>query len=177
MRDPLASGCRPLATTGVAFGFALVAACSSLTSPPEQEVDPQRATVATAAPPPAAEPKLIPIQAPPTPKEEERMRASHILVAYKGARGAAPAVTRTKDQARKRAEEVLKKAKGRADFAALAKQYSDDPGSGPRGGDLGVFARGAMVKPFADAAFALGPGELCGVVESDFGFHVIRRAE
>jgi hypothetical protein len=171
--------CRPprLAAVAAGSGLTLAAACSSLTSPPEKEVDPQRAAPTASAPAaPAPEPKLIPIQAPP-PKEEERMRASHILVSYKGARGAAGTVTRTKDQARKRAEEVLKKAKGRGDFAALAKQYSDDRVSGPRGGELGIFARGAMVKPFSDAAFALRPGELSGVVESDFGFHVIRRAE
>jgi len=185
MRRPVAAGCPPLlrsrpaaqvVAVALACGLTLFAACSSLTSPPEKEVDPQRAAAPTASAPPAPEPKLIPIQAPP-PKAEERMRASHILVAYKGSRGAAGTVTRTKDQARKRAEEVLKKAKGRADFAVLARQYSDDRGSGPRGGDLGIFARDDMVKPFSDAAFALRRGEVSGIVESDFGFHVIRRAE
>jgi len=152
-------------------------ACSSLTSPPEAEVEPKRyeppATVpaATRAPQPVQVP-------PPAPKEEERVGASHILVSYKGARGAAPTVVRTKDQAKRRAQEVLKKAKapGPADFAALAKKYSDDPGSGPKGGDLGLFNRQSMVKPFSDAAFALKPGDLSEIVESDFGFHVIKRA-
>jgi parvulin-like peptidyl-prolyl isomerase len=71
---------------------------------------------------------------------------------------------------------VAQKAKS-GDFAALAKEYSDDPGSGPRGGALGVFTRNAMVKPFADAAFALKPGEVSGIVETEFGFHVIKRTQ
>jgi len=165
--------------------FALLAAtsplsgCSSLTSPPEAEVEPKKyeppATVPAAT---RAQPQPIPVP-PPVPKEEERVGASHILVAYKGARGAAPAVVRTKDQAKKRAQEVLKKAKGpqAADFSALAKKYSDDPGSGPKGGDLGLFSRAQMVKPFSDAAFSLKPGNLSEIVESDFGFHVIKRTQ
>jgi peptidyl-prolyl cis-trans isomerase D len=119
---------------------------------------------------------LIPVQAPP-PKEEERVTASHVLISYKGARGAPPNVTRTKERAKKRAEEVMKKAKAGGDFAALAKQYSDDLGSGPRGGELGAFPRRQMVAPFADAAFALKPGEVSGIVETDFGFHVIKRTQ
>jgi peptidyl-prolyl cis-trans isomerase NIMA-interacting 1 len=116
---------------------------------------------------------------PPAPKEEEKISASHILVSYKGARGAAPTVVRTKDQAKRRAQEVLKKAKakGPPDFAALAKKYSDDPGSGPKGGELGVFTRASMVKPFADAAFALKLGDVSEIIESDFGFHVIKRTQ
>jgi parvulin-like peptidyl-prolyl isomerase len=157
--------------------FALVplAACSSLTSPPEREVDPKPVPAVTASAP-REPPKLIPVQAPP-PKEEEKIAASHILVAYKEARSAAPTITRTKAQAKKRAEEALKKAKAGGDFAALAKQYSDDPGSGPKGGDLGAFVRRQMVAPFADAAFALKPGDVSGVVETDFGFHIIKRTQ
>jgi hypothetical protein len=155
----------------------LLGGCSSLTSPPEEEIEPKRyeppATV-----PARVQPQPIPV-APPAPKEEERAGASHILVAYKGARGAAPTVVRTKDQAKKRAQEVLKKAKGppTPDFAALAKKYSDDPGSGPKGGDLGLFGRAQMVKPFSDAAFALKRGDVSEIVESDFGFHVIKRTQ
>ncbi|HMI88173.1 MAG TPA: peptidylprolyl isomerase, partial [Polyangiaceae bacterium] len=97
----------------------------------------------------------------------------------KGSRGAAPAVVRTKDQAKKRAQEVLKKSRGpqASDFAALAKKYSDDPGSGPKGGELGQFNRGQMVKPFSDAAFALKPGDVSEIIESEFGFHVIKRTQ
>lgn len=153
--------------------------CSSLTAPPEKEVEPKPyeppATVPAAT---RVQPQPTPVPPPPA-KEDERIGASHILIAYKGARGAAPTVTRTKEQAKKRAQEVVKKAKGpgATDFAALAKKYSDDPGSGPRGGDLGRFTRASMVKPFSDAAFALKAGDVSEVVESDFGFHVIKRTQ
>jgi hypothetical protein len=153
--------------------------CSSLTSPPEAEVEPKKyeplATVPAAT---RVQPQPIPVP-PPAPKEEERVGASHVLVSYKGARGAAPAVVRTKEQAKKRAQEVLKKARGAqaTDFAALAKKYSDDPGSGPKGGELGVFNRASMVKPFSDAAFSLKPGDVSEIVETDFGFHVIKRTQ
>jgi parvulin-like peptidyl-prolyl isomerase len=152
--------------------------CSSLTSPPEAEIEPKKyeplATVPAAT---RAQPQPIPVPAP-APKEEERVSASHVLVSFKGARGAAPTVVRTKDQAKKRAQEVFKKAKvSPADFAALAKKYSDDPGSGPKGGELGTFSRASMVKPFSDAAFSLKPGDVSEIVETDFGFHVIKRTQ
>ena len=99
----------------------------------------------------------------------EERRASHILVkADKGA----PADERAKAKAK--AESLLADAKkSPAAFAELARKHSDDPGSAAQGGDLGWFGRGAMVKPFEDAAFALAPGQTSGVVESDFGWHVI----
>jgi PPIC-type PPIASE domain len=155
----------------------MLGGCSSLTSPPEAEVEPKRVEV-SATVPAATRPQPQPIPVPPPPpKEEEKVSASHVLIAYKGSRGAGGTVVRTKDQAKKRAAEVVKKAKTGGDFSALAKKYSDDPGSGPRGGELGSFTRAAMVKPFADAAFALRPGEVSEIVESDFGFHVIKRTQ
>jgi parvulin-like peptidyl-prolyl isomerase len=59
----------------------------------------------------------------------------------------------------------------------MVKEYTDEPGGAERGGDLGVFDRGLMVKPFADAAFALKVGEVSEVVETKYGFHVIKRTE
>jgi peptidyl-prolyl cis-trans isomerase D len=102
----------------------------------------------------------------------EQRRASHILVKVEP--GASDA---QKNAARAKAEEILAKLKAGADFAALAKAESQDPGSAASGGDLGFFTRDTMVKPFADAAFALGQGETSGVVESEFGYHVIRVTE
>jgi parvulin-like peptidyl-prolyl isomerase len=98
-----------------------------------------------------------------------------VLVAYKGAKGAPRTVTRSKADAKKRAEEVLARAKGGADFTALVAEYSDDPGSKERSGSVGKFTRDKMVKPFSDAAFALAENEISGVVESDSGYHVIKR--
>jgi parvulin-like peptidyl-prolyl isomerase len=77
---------------------------------------------------------------------------------------------------RRKAEEVLRRAKAGEDFAALARQYSEDTTSAD-GGDLGWFGRGTMVKPFEDAAFALKEGEISGLVETQFGLHIIKVEE
>ncbi|BAN35582.1 PpiC-type peptidyl-prolyl cis-trans isomerase [Sulfuricella denitrificans skB26] len=90
--------------------------------------------------------------------DPEQRRASHILIAE-----------------RTQAEQILKELKQNpAKFEDLARQYSKDPGSAVKGGDLGYFARGAMVKPFEDAAFGMKGGEISGLVQSDFGFHIIK---
>ncbi len=99
-------------------------------------------------------------------QQAEERRASHILIASEKL---------GKDKAKTKAEEVLKELqKTPAAFAELAKKNSDDPGSASKGGDLGFFGRGMMVKPFEDAAFSLKEGQMSGVVESDFGFHIIK---
>jgi peptidyl-prolyl cis-trans isomerase D len=100
----------------------------------------------------------------------EERRASHILIK---AEKSASAAERAKAKAK--AEGLLAQLKNKsAVFADLARKNSDDPGSADKGGDLDFFARGAMVKPFEDAAFSLKPGEMSGVVESDFGYHIIQ---
>lgn len=103
-------------------------------------------------------------------------RVSHILFMYKGAERAPATVTRTKEEARAAAEEVLKKLKGGEDFARLAASYSDCP-SKTLGGDLNYFPRkGALVEPFADAAYKLEkPGDYTPApVETPFGCHIIK---
>ena len=105
----------------------------------------------------------------------ERMRAAHILIAYQGATRSR--ATRSKEEAQKIAGQILARVKAGQDFAKLASDHSDDPTAKQRGGDLGFFDRTGMVKPFADAAFALKPGEVSSVVETEFGFHVIKRTE
>ena len=100
----------------------------------------------------------------------EERRASHILI---NASKDAPAADREKAKAR--AQELLAQVrKAPAEFAELARKNSQDKGSAPAGGDLDFFARGAMVKPFEDAAFALKKGDISDVVESDFGYHIIQ---
>jgi len=101
---------------------------------------------------------------------KEERRASHILIT---AAKDAPAAER--DKAKARAQELLAQArKAPVEFANLAKKNSQDPGSAASGGDLDFFARGAMVKPFEDAAFAMKKGDISDVVESDFGYHIIQ---
>jgi len=105
--------------------------------------------------------------------EPEQRRASHILLTV-GDNGSA----RDKDGARKLAQELLARVRARPDeFARVAQEYSKDPGSASQGGDLGFFGRGMMVKPFEQAAFALKPGEISDIVETEFGLHLIRVTE
>jgi len=99
----------------------------------------------------------------------EERRASHILI---NAPKSAPAADR--DAAKVKAQDLQQQVKqAPAKFAELAKKHSQDPGSAAQGGDLSFFQRGAMVKPFEEAAFGLKKGEVSEVVETDFGFHVI----
>ena len=104
--------------------------------------------------------------------EPEQVRARHILIKV-----AADAGADAKAAARKKTEELLAKVKAGADFAALAKESSEDPGSVANGGDLGLFLRGHMTPAFEEAAFALQAGGVSDVVETPFGFHVIKVEE
>jgi peptidyl-prolyl cis-trans isomerase C len=104
-------------------------------------------------------------------QQPEGVRASHILLRVE------PGASDTQKQAAKdKASGLLKELQGGADFAALAKQHSQD-GSGPNGGDLSFFVRGQMVPPFEQAAFALQPGQVSDVVETEFGYHIIKVTE
>ncbi|MBK5207666.1 MAG: SurA N-terminal domain-containing protein [Polaromonas sp.] len=100
----------------------------------------------------------------------EERRASHILIASPKTASAAD-----REKAKAKAAELLALVKKSPDtFADVARKNSQDPGSAPGGGDLDFFARGAMVKPFEDAAFSMNKGDISGVVESDFGYHIIK---
>lgn len=100
----------------------------------------------------------------------EERRASHILIT---AASSAPAGER--DKAKSRATELLQTVRKSPDsFADVARKNSQDPGSAPAGGDLNFFARGAMVKPFEDTVFSLKKGDISELVETDFGYHIIK---
>jgi peptidyl-prolyl cis-trans isomerase D len=101
---------------------------------------------------------------------QEERRASHILIASPKSASAAD-----RQQAKSKAEALLAAIQKAPDsFADLAKKNSQDPGSAPNGGDLDFFAKGSMVKPFEDTAFAMKKGDTSAVVETDFGYHIIR---
>ncbi|MFW6051425.1 MAG: peptidylprolyl isomerase [Myxococcota bacterium] len=100
---------------------------------------------------------------------EKQVRARHILLQVPS-----DADEETRAQKREKAEELLAQVREGADFAALAAQESEDSGSAAKGGDLGWNPRGRMVPEFDEAQFALSPGEVSDVVETQFGFHIIR---
>lgn len=104
-------------------------------------------------------------------KQPESYHASHILIGVKP-----EATTEEKQKAREKAEAIRKKIIAGEDFAALAKAESSCPSS-KQGGDLGFFSKGEMVPPFEAATAALKPGEISGVVETQFGYHIIKLVE
>ena len=128
------------------------------------------AGVMASAAPPVASSAAAP-SAPP-----DQIAAHHILVAWKGAKNAPASITRSKADAKKRADEAAAKAKEKgADFSALVAQYTDDEGTKGRQGSLGKFAKSKMTPAFADAAFALAVDQVSEPVETPFGYHVIKR--
>jgi hypothetical protein len=141
---------------------------------------PAAGQAAPGSPAPTAAPVIPP---PPAPQPGEAaappstVRASHILIPFQGAERAPADVNRSKEAARAEAERLhAELAKDASKFADLAKAHSSCP-SAKDGGDLGSFGRGVMAKPFEDAAFRLKKDEISGVVETSFGFHIIRRTE
>ncbi len=96
--------------------------------------------------------------------EQAVVKASHILISFGN----------DKDSAKAEAERIYRLAKGGENFAKLAAEYSQDPGSARKGGDVGYFGKGQMVQPFEEAAFAANPGDIVGPVESRFGYHIIK---
>lgn len=104
---------------------------------------------------------------------EDKVKASHILISTVDENNK-PLSDSKKAEAKKKAEDILKRAKSGEEFATLAKEYSDDKGSGANGGDLGFFEKGTMVPEFEDAAWGLKVGEISDLVETQFGYHIIK---
>jgi parvulin-like peptidyl-prolyl isomerase len=105
-------------------------------------------------------------------KQEEQVHARHILISVDPSQGPAADA-----RAKARADSLLGALRNGADFADLARRFSQDPGSGRAGGELGSFPRGRMVKEFENAAFALEPGQISQVVKTQFGYHIIKVEE
>jgi parvulin-like peptidyl-prolyl isomerase len=150
------SGCTALATTPSWVGGGLALEAPSRIAAAEAKEERDRRTI-------AAQPTQI--------------GARHLLVMHVESLSRPNSVTRTREEAKRRAQEALLKVRGGASFEQMVKEYTDEPGGAERNGDLGVFERGTMVKPFADAAFSLKIGEVSEVVETKYGFHVIKRTE
>jgi hypothetical protein len=110
-------------------------------------------------------------------EKPDEVKASHILISFKGAERADAGVARSKDEANAEAERIRKLiVEDGKDFAEMAREHSNGPSSS-KGGDLGRFKFEVMAKPFSEAAFALGVGDISDVVETGFGFHIIKRTE
>jgi hypothetical protein len=151
-----ATGCGTLATTPAWVGSALEIVAPEREAAEEATAERERLIIA---------------------RQPHEIGARHILIMHALSKSKPPNVSRTRAEAEARAQEVLAKLAKGAVFEELVNTYSDEPGAAERHGDLGVFDRAQMVKPFADAAFSLKVGEVSGIVETPFGFHVIKRTE
>ena len=152
----LATGCGTLATSPAWIGGGLEVEAPLREAAEEQTAERERQIIA---------------------RQPTEIGARHILIMHTQSKSKPPNVTRSREEAKKRVDEVLAKLRAGATFEDLINEYSDEPGAAERHGDLGVFDRAQMVKPFADAAFALKVGQVSNVVETPFGFHVIKRTE
>jgi len=130
----------------------------------EKKVEKKEADVKTEVPRPAK-------------RSKEKLSASHILLMHKESKRVPPTVTRTKDEAKKLADEIYKKLKGGADFAELAKEHSDCPSGKQKGGNLGIFPANRMAPAFTEGVKGIAVGEITEPVETPFGYHIIKRQE
>lgn len=163
--------------------FVLVCA-SACDDKPSPQAAPSATAAATSAPTPPTPPPAPSAAEPPAPaaspaasaKPPEWIIVQHILVSYKGVKRAKRGITRTKPEAKELAEQLRKQVLApEADFTELVKKHSDDPAAIERLGSTGKMRRGDMTRSFEDAAFALKVNEISPVVETPFGFHILKR--
>lgn len=126
---------------------------------------------------PVLSPEPVASAEPAEPEGPSQIRAQHMLVMHRDSKNAPPTVVRSKAEAKARAEEALAKIKAGGDVDEIFGAYSDEPGAAARNGDLGRFGRKQMVRRFSDAAFKLQVGEVSDIIETEFGYHIIRRTE
>jgi parvulin-like peptidyl-prolyl isomerase len=160
----LAAGCDQNKETNATVAAPSASATTSAAAAPSAPALPQAAPSTSAA---------ASADAPPP----DTIIAQHILVEYAGAKRAAKTIKRSKADAKARAAEALAKVRSGTAFEEVVKQYSDDEGSVERMGSVGKFHRADMDPAFSAAAFALKPGGVSDVVETPFGFHVIKRTQ
>jgi NIMA-interacting peptidyl-prolyl cis-trans isomerase 1 len=168
---------RATVTLTLALAFVALGCDSPSASPPAASAMPVPSAPAPApsTPPSAAAPSVAAsASAAPVP---DAIIAQHILVAYKTAKRAPKGVTRSKADAKARASEALAKIRAGTTFEDAVTQYSDDAGSADRMGSVGKFHRDDMDPAFSAAAFALRVGQVSDVVETPFGFHIIKRTQ
>lgn len=171
-RQQLVSRAFCLAFAGVALSMA--SGCTALATGPTWT----KMSLADSAPDRmAAEDARLAAETREREREPKTIRAKHILIMHDDSERKPSNIHRTKAEARKRAEEALAKIRGGTDFDAMVKQYTDEPGGAERNGDLETFEKKKMVKAFGDAAFALQVGQVSDIVETPFGFHIIKRTE
>jgi hypothetical protein len=170
----VASCDKPGGTTNAAAPSASAPASASAAT---QAIAPEAAAPAASSTAPAASASAASSASSAAVAPPDTIIAQHVLVAYRGARRAPKGITRSKSDAKARAQEALSKIRAGSPFEDIVKQYSDDTGSVDRMGSLGKFHRGDMDPAFGTAAFALRVGEVSDVVETPFGFHVIKRTQ
>ncbi len=159
-------------TASLALATLLCSACAAITTSPSW-VGGGMANTGPLFPPAEMEPE----EAQPTLGSErpDEIGARHVLVMHVDSQAKPEEVTRSREEALARVKECLHKLRSGADFTEMVIAYSDEPGAAERAGDLGVFRQEVMVKAFADAAFTLKVGEISEIVETDYGFHIIKR--
>jgi NIMA-interacting peptidyl-prolyl cis-trans isomerase 1 len=168
---------RSIATFTLVLGLAALGCDEPSATPPAASSSPPAPSSApSTAPSAAAEAVAAPASASASPAPETII-AQHILVAYGSARRTPRGVTRSKAEAKARASEALAKIRSGTPFEDAVSQYSDDAGSVDRMGSVGKFHRDQMDPAFSAAAFALHVGQVSDVVETPFGFHIIKRTQ
>src|SRR5580704_6125149 len=169
---------RPLATFALVVVPALATfGCDEPSAPAPAASSSPPAVSSTPAPSAAPSSAVEAVAAPSALPAPDAIIAQHILVAYKSAKRAPKGVTRSKAEAKARAAEALAKIQSGTSFEDAVKEYSDDAGSADRMGSVGKFHRDQMDPAFSTAAFALRVGQVSDVVETPFGFHLIRRTQ